>query len=119
MKFREKREKIKGLLLCAGVKELSQSKAHIPAELPAGIVSAITRVGDIPVDMGFLERLHTFEVHIVVEYGEDADEVLDDMMGALEDSFLDEMQIVIERVEYYDALMKADPVKIGKFEVSI
>ena len=117
MNFREQRDKIKELLLESGLKEVNNSKTKLPDNLPAGIVGLIQRKGDIKVQTGYVNMNYGFEIYIVVEDSETADDELLAFIDTVDDKFQEELYVDVDNVEIYDSILNAGGVKIGKFEV--
>jgi len=125
MDFRGNREKLKGLLLECGLKEVGTSKAHTPSYLPAGIVSLANREGIHKTSRGYAGQKYSFEVHLIEDATDkngkpiDTDAKLVDLLYTVDTAIQDRLFTEIDKVEFYDSLLNGKQVRIGKFEIEI
>ena len=119
MNFKKTRDKIKGFLLESGLSEVHFSKAQVPETLPAGIVSVAERFGDIKLMQGYANQSYKFDIHIVTEDSEEADEQLLSLIEYVDNELQGELYTEIDKVEFYDTLLSAKNIKIAKFEVVV
>jgi len=119
MNFTTIREEIKGLLLSSGLLEVHHSKAQVPDSLPAGIVSLATRHGEVRVMTGFAKQRYKFEVHVIVEESEQADEHLIAIIENIDLAIQETLFTEIQKTDFYDSLVNAKNIRIAKFEVLV
>ena len=117
MNFSEKRNKIKDLLLDSGLCEVHYSKAHIPQQLPSAIVSLASRQGFTRLDMSYAEQKYRFELHIVTDDSENADDELIKLIETIDDCLQTKMQFPIDSTDFYDSMLSARNIRVAKFEV--
>lgn len=119
MDFKGKRDRLSGLLPECGLSEVHNSKAHIPEELPAAIVSLAGRKGKTKLMTGYLEQVDTFEVFLVVDETETADEELVLLLENVDEAIQEEFSTEIEEATFYDSLLSSKNVRIASFRVVI
>jgi len=119
MNFKKTRDKIRGFMLESGLAEVHFSKAQVPDTLPAGIVSVSERKGDIKLMQGYANQSYKFDIHIVVDDSEEADELLLSHIDYIDNELQGELYTEIDKVEFYDTLLSAKNIKIAHFEVVV
>ena len=119
MSFTKQRTKLCEILKSAGIKEVNYSKATLPTNLPAGIVSIAERSGSTLTSAGYAEQNHKFEIHIVIEDTETADVNLLELVATIDELIQEELYYNIENVDFYDSLLNAEPIRIAHFEVTL
>ena len=119
MTYNGTREIIKGLLLGCGLSEVHTSKAHSPTSLPCGIVSLTGRHGEIKLITGYANQRYRFEIHIVVNETENADEELMDFVERIDTQLQETYFTEIDKVDFYESLLSSKNIKVARFEVTV
>jgi len=108
---------IKDRLLACGVVECHTSKAIVPLDLPAGVVSLVSLAGDKKTSTGYVDYTFKAECFIAVENNDNADEVLMVMLSHFVGDAPVRPVSNIDEVEFYDSMLGPRDVRIAKFEV--
>ena len=125
MNFTGTRDKLKGLLLgCGrasrtGINEVCTSKADVPSSLPAGILQLASRHGEVKLMTGYANQKYRFDIFIVLDECENADEQMIEIIENIDKSIQDAFFVEIDKVEIYDSLLSAKSIKVAKFEVVV
>jgi len=119
MNFIGTRDKLKGLLLSCELNEICTSRAHVPDRLPASIISLASRHGEVKLMTGYANQKYRFDIHIVIDDCNEADEQLVEIIENIDKSLQDAFFVEIDKVEFYDSLLSAKNIKVAKFEVVI
>jgi len=124
---------IKQQLLGCGLAEVHTSKAVVPLELPAGVVTLISLAGDKKTSTGYVDYTFKAECFIAVENNDNADEVLLGMLTLLVGNGLAhsagvcgrgmplpyaQMASNIDEVDFYDSMLGPRDVRIAKFDIT-
>jgi len=109
---------IKAQLLACGVVECHTSKATVPLELPAGVVSLVALTGDKKTSTGYVDYTFKAECFIAVENNDNADEVLMGMLSQFVGDAPARPAFNIDEVEFYDSMLGPRDVRIAKFDVA-
>jgi hypothetical protein len=119
MDFKGTRENIMGLLLSCGLQEVNSSKALVPQNFPAGIVSLSERFGHTQLMTGYANQMHKFDIHIVVEQSQLADEELIELIEKIDNTLQETLYTEIDKTVFYDSMLSAKEIKVAKFEVTL
>ena len=120
MTFSMNRERIKALLVNCGIKEIANSKAHIPNQFPAGIVSLVKRRGVNPVSSGFADQKFRFEIFVIVKESETADEEILQIIESVDNRLYEEQLFTeVESVVFYWNMLKASDIRVARFELEV
>jgi len=117
--YRDLREDLKGILVECGVREVYFSKVPVPKDLPAGIISLDNRQGETKLNPGYHEQAYTFDVHLVVKDSENADDELLEIVEQIDTQIQEKYFIEIDKVEFYDSLLKNSPIRVATFKVAL
>ena len=119
MTFKDAQEKLIWLMLTCGLSEVHNSKAQIPDVLPSGIISLSERLGEIKLMTGYARQAYKFEIHLIVDQDEKADEKLITLIEMIDYSLQDLYFTEVYKVEFYDSLLSSNNVRIARFEVVV